>query len=158
MGRDIEVQWDSLFVRVLNPQTNQLMREHVVRKRGRHPMKESDRSPRTPLGVHHLLWRTQQAGSRSDFICRALHARQGQVAVRRIQGVLAMASKIGPCGGRSGVLGGSLEMGVYQYRFVRHYLEHCLPAPLSLQQVDALIRKLVEYRDLIEQKTQGAVP
>ena len=153
IGRDVKVQWDSLFVRVLNPKTDRLMREHVVQKRGGHRIKESDRSPRTPLGVHHLLWRTQQAGNHIGTFCRALHARQGQVAVRRIQGVLAMAKKFGPPAVDK-ACSVALEMGVYEYRFVRHYLEHCLSAPLSLQQVDPLIRKLVEYRDLIEQKTK----
>jgi len=45
-------------------------------------------------------------------------------------------------------------MRVHEYRFIRHYLEHCPPAPVSLQQVDPLIRNLLEYRELIQQKTQ----
>src|SRR6266478_1307163 len=48
----------------------------------------------------------------------------------------------------------ALEMRVHEYSFVKHYLQHCPPAPLSLQQVDPLIRNLLEYRDLIEQKTK----
>ena len=48
----------------------------------------------------------------------------------------------------------ALEMTVHQYRFVKHYLEHCSPIPLRLQQVDPLIRNLLEYRDLIQQKTK----
>jgi transposase len=153
IGRSVKVQWDSLFVRVLDPKTGQLLREHVVQKRGRHRIPEQDRSPRTPLRVHQLLWRTQQAGSHIGTFCRALHDRQGQGAVRRIQGVLALAKKLGtPAVDKACSV--ALEMGVHEYRFVRHYLEHCPPAPLSLQQVDPLIRKLVEYRDLIEQKTK----
>jgi DNA replication protein DnaC len=46
----------------------------------------------------------------------------------------------------------ALEMGVRQYRFVRRYLERT--PQLSLRHVDPLIRELVEYRDLINQKTQ----
>jgi hypothetical protein len=46
----------------------------------------------------------------------------------------------------------ALEMGVHQYRFVRRYLARCPQAPLSLHQVDPLIRKLVQYRDLINQR------
>jgi hypothetical protein len=45
-------------------------------------------------------------------------------------------------------------MGVQEYRFVRRYLERCPQAPLSLQQVDPLIRELVQYRDLIQTKTK----
>src|SRR5260370_1862565 len=154
IGRAVKVQWDSLFVRVLDPKTGQLLREHVVQKRERYRIPEQDRSPRTPLKVLQLLWRTQQAGAHIGSVYRTLHDRQTQPAVRRIQGVLAMAKKFGaPAGDKACSV--ALEMGVHQYQFVRHYLEHCPPAPLSLQQVDPLIRKLVEYRDLIEQKTKG---
>ena len=45
-------------------------------------------------------------------------------------------------------------MGVQEYRFVRRYLERRPQAPLSLQQVDPLIRELVHYRDLINHRTK----
>jgi hypothetical protein len=48
----------------------------------------------------------------------------------------------------------ALDMGVREYRFVRRYLERCPQAPLSLQQVDPLIRELVQYRDFINYKTK----
>lgn len=38
-------------------------------------------------------------------------------------------------------------------RFVRRYLERNSQLPLSLRQVDPLIRELTHYRDLIESKT-----
>jgi len=124
-----------------------------VQNPGRHRIPEQDRSPRTPPRVHQLLWRTQQAGAHIGTFCRALHDRQGQTSVRRIQGVLAMAKKYGtPTVDKACSV--ALEMGVHDYRFVRRYLEHSPAAPLSLQQVDPLIRKLVEYRDLIEHKTK----
>ena len=41
-----------------------------------------------------------------------------------------------------------------EYRFVRRYLERTPQAPLSLKQVDPLIRELTQYRDLIQQRTQ----
>jgi hypothetical protein len=53
---------------------------------------------------------------------------------------------------REGVL--TPVLGIYQYRFVRRYLERPPPMPLSLRQVDPLIRQLSLYRDLIEEKTK----
>ena len=153
IGRSVHVQWDSTFVRLLDPKTSKLMREHVRQRRGLHRIKEQDRSPRTPLRVHQLLWRTEQAGSHIGIFCRTLYQNQGQVAVRRIQGVLALAKKFGTAAVDKACTM-ALEMHVHQYRFVRHYLEHCPPAPVSLQQVDPLIRNLLEYRDLIQQKTK----
>ena len=37
IGRLVNVQWDDLFVRLLDPRTGQLLREHVRQKRGRLP-------------------------------------------------------------------------------------------------------------------------
>ena len=45
------------------------------------------------------------------------------------------------------------QWGVPTYRFLRRYLERRLPAPLTLRQVDPLIRQLTLYRDLIDRKT-----
>jgi hypothetical protein len=153
IGRSVNVQWDSLFVRLLDPKTGQLMREHLRQKRGQHGFDQRDRSPRTPLRVHQLLWRCERASPHIGTFCRALHQCQGPVAVRRIQGVLALAKKFGtPAVDKACAL--ALEMRVHQYSFLKHYLQHCPPAPLSLQQVDPLIRNLLEYRDLIQQKTK----
>jgi hypothetical protein len=46
-----------------------------------------------------------------------------------------------------------LEIGVSNYRFVRRYLERGPQMPLSLRQVDPLIRQLTLYRDFIENQT-----
>ena len=46
----------------------------------------------------------------------------------------------------------ALELRVPEYRFVRRYLERSPQAPLTLRQVDPLIRELVQYRDLIQQR------
>ena len=48
----------------------------------------------------------------------------------------------------------ALELGVYDYGFVRRYLERSSQPPISLRQVDPLIRQLELYRDLIEARTQ----
>ena len=48
----------------------------------------------------------------------------------------------------------ALELGVAEYRFVRRYLDRrSKPEPLSLRQVDPLIRELTRYRDIIDQRT-----
>jgi hypothetical protein len=47
----------------------------------------------------------------------------------------------------------ALEINVPTYRFLRKYLERRPPVPLTLRQVDPLIRQLTLYRDLIDRKT-----
>src|SRR3989441_1287453 len=95
IGRQVHVQWDGLQVRLLDPKTGQLLREHLRQKRGWHRIKEEDRSPRTPLSTTQLLGRAGRAGSHIGALCEAIHQRQGQVGVRRIQGVLSLAKRFG---------------------------------------------------------------
>jgi hypothetical protein len=47
----------------------------------------------------------------------------------------------------------ALELQVPTYHFLRRYLERRPPVPLTLRQVDPLIRQLTLYRDLIDQQT-----
>jgi hypothetical protein len=49
----------------------------------------------------------------------------------------------------------ALDIGVHDYRFVRRYLERRPQLPLTLHQVDPLIRELAQYRDLIHQRTKA---
>jgi len=57
IGRLVQVQWDELFVRILDPQNRQLLREHVRQKRGWYRIKEEDHPKHRPLRVSQLLWR-----------------------------------------------------------------------------------------------------
>jgi hypothetical protein len=86
-----------------------------------------------------------------------MYEEQGQIAVRRIQGVLSLAKKYGPAMVED-ACAMALEMGVGTYPFVRRYLERGPQLPLGLRQVDPLIRELTEYRDFIQSKTQENEP
>ena len=153
IGRRIRVQWDSLYVRLLDPATGQLLREHLRQRRGGHRIKDEDRPRQTPLGTLHVLCRAERAGAHIGALCQTMHSRQGDLAVRRILGVLSLAKKYGAAAVDE-ACAAALEMGVCEYRFVRRYLERKPPAPLSLRQIDPLIRQLTLYRDLIENRTQ----
>jgi hypothetical protein len=147
------VQWDAHQVRLLDPKTGQLLREHHRQVRGRHRIKNEDRPKHTPLGTQQLLCRADRAGSQIGALCRGMHGQQGQTAVRRIQGVLSLAKKYGAATVDE-ACAAALELGVCDYRFVRRYLERNPQLPLSLRQVDPLIRQLTLYRDFIQNKTQ----
>ena len=153
IGRVLRVQWDELYVRLLDPKTGQLLREHVRQKRGWYRIKEEDHPKRTPLRTSQLLWRAGRAGLHIGMLCDAIHRQQGEVGVRRILGVLSLAKKYGTAAVDE-ACATAQELGVQEYRFVRRYLERCPQAPLSLQQVDPLIRELVQYRDFINYKTK----
>ena len=152
IGRRVQVQWDSRHVRLLDPQNGQLLREHMHQKRGCHRIKDEDRSRKTPTGTQQLLYRADKAGSQIGALCRGMHQAQGEIAVRRIMGVLSLGKKYGVAR-VDDACSVALEVGVCDYPFVRRYLERNPQLPLSLRQVDPLIRQLTLYRDFIDNKT-----
>ena len=153
IGRDVKVQWNDFYVRLLDPNTGLLLREHPHQKPGVHRIQERDRTKRTPPTTQQLLWRTERAGPYIGQLCHTLHDRDGQLAVRRILGVLALAKKYGVAAAEE-ACAMALEMGMPEYRFLRRYLERGPQLSLTLRQIDPLIRELTQYRDLIEQRTK----
>jgi len=154
IGRHVQVQWDSHQVRLLDPLTGQLLREHLLQVRGRHRIKDEDRPKQTPLTTLQLLARADRAGAQIGALCRNMHQKDGETAVRRIMGVLSLVKKYGGATVED-ACAAALEVGVRaDYHFVRRYLERHPQLSLSLRQVDPLIRQLTWYRDFIEGKTK----
>jgi len=154
IGRHVQVQWDSHQVRLMDPHTGQLLREHLRQARGRHRIKDEDRPKQTPLTTLQLLSRADRAGAQIGALCRGMHQKDGQTAVRRILGVLSLVKKYGGATVED-ACATALEVGVRaDYHFVRRYLERHPQLSLSLRQVDPLIRQLTLYRDFIEAKTK----
>jgi hypothetical protein len=137
----------------MDPRTGQLLREHLRQQRGRHRIQEEDQPSRTPLSTEQLLLRAEVAGPHIGVLCQAMHRAEGPTAVRRILGVLALAKQYGIASTDDACAVG-LETGVCTYHFVRRYLERHPQLPLSLRQIDPLIRQLTQYRDLIENRTR----
>jgi transposase len=153
IGRRVQVQWDRHRVRLLNPITGELLREHLHQVRGARRVKEEDRPTQTPPGTVHLLLRAGRAGRNISTVCQGMHEREGEAAVRRILGMLSLAKRYGAARVDE-ASAAILEMGLCDYRQVRNYLEHQPQFPLSLRQVDPLIRQLTLYRDVIEKRTK----
>jgi len=77
--------------------------------------------------------------------------------MRSIQGVLQLVKQYGSVAADD-ACAAALELRVPEYRFVRRYLERRPKAPLTLRQVDPLIRELSQYRDLIQQRINFEEP
>ena len=151
IGRRVDVQWDDIHVRLLDPGTGQLLREHLRTRRGWHRIADDDRPAHTPPKTLALLAAAKRAGTAISTECDHIHQHEGAAGVRRILGVLSVASKHGPAIVEDAATA-ALELGVPTYRFLKRYLDRHPVAPLSLRQVDPLIRELT-YRDLIDRRT-----
>jgi len=151
IGRPVKVQWDQLHVRILHPNTNQLLREHLRQKRGGYRIEEEDHPKKMPLSTAQLLRRAAHAGTQTGKFCQLLYDRQGEISIRRILGVLSLMKKYGVPAVED-ACAVALDIGVHEYRFVRRYLERRPHPQMFLRQIDPLIRELTEYRDFINLK------
>lgn len=157
IGARLPVRWDERRVRLLDPRTGQLLVEHDRQRRGLHRLREDHRSKRTPMGLLEVLSRADLTGRHVGELCKTIHRREGDLGARRILGVLSLAKKVGSVA-LDDACAAALAGGAATYRFVRQYLERRRPAPLTLRQVDPLIRELTHYRDLVNQLAQKETP
>lgn len=155
IGRRVDVQWTDGIVRLLDPSTGQLLREHTRVPRGWHRIDDADRPARTPAKTLALLAAGQRVGPAVGAICDHIHAHDGVAGVRRLLGVLGLVKKHGPDVVEDAATA-AVDLGVPTYRFLRRYLDRRPHAPLTLRQVDPLIRQLSLYRDLIDRTTGDA--
>jgi transposase len=151
IGRRLLVQWDERTVRLLDPRTSELLREHRPMPRGRHGTHDDDRPKQTPSSTLVVLSSARRAGRNIGKVADAIHARDGELGVKRILGLLSLAKKRGSAT-VDAACAFALDAGVPTYRFVRRYLER-QPTP-PLRQIDPLIRDLTHYRDLIARMTK----
>ena len=91
IGRRVDVQWDDSHVRLLDPSTGQLLREHLRTRRGWHRIADDDRSARTPPKTLALLAAAKRAGPAISAVCDHIHRHEGAAGVRR--GVLSLAQE-----------------------------------------------------------------
>ena len=154
IGRTVRVQWDEQHVRLLDPKSGALLREHLVQDRGRHAMRAEDQPTRTPPQVAVLLARAHGIGLATGAIADAMYAESRTVGVRRVLGLCALAKKRGAVAVEAAAQV-ALDAGAPTYRFVRAYLERHHTVPVPLRQIDPLIRELTHYRDLVSRMTEG---
>lgn len=151
IGGTVHVRWDQRFVRILDPKTGTLLREHLRQLPGRFRIDPLDRSPKTPAGVQQLLHRARTAGRHVGALCEHIEQRRDQYGAREILGVLSLVKKHG-----FGLIDDccriALEADVPRLRTVRRLAARPQPGP-NLRQVDELIRDLSHYRNVIDRKT-----
>ncbi len=153
IGWRLLVQWNALHVRLIEPRSGTLLREHLRTIPGRYQIAPQDRPARTPQSTLKLLSRASHAGKAIGTLCAEILRREPDGAPRRILGVLALAKRYTPSVIES-ACAVALEAGVPTYRFVRSYVDHHPTPQLDLKQVDELIRPLTQYRDLVARLTQ----
>ena len=155
ISQRVAVHWNDFHVRVLDPRSGQLLREHLRTRRGHHRVADADRPTRTPAKTLALLDGARKAGPSIGALCEHIHRTEGVLAPRRILGVLALARKHGPAVTEDAAHF-ALEAGAPSYRFLRRYLERVKLHAVALKQIDPLIRQLTVYRDYIDRQAAAS--
>jgi hypothetical protein len=134
------------------------LREHLVQRRGGRRVLPEDRPKNTPQSTLHLLGQLTRAGHHVGALADQMRQRYGdEDVIRRLQGMRSLIKKYGAASVED-ASAAILELGLCDYRPLRRYLERRPTPPVSLAQIDPLIRQLTYYRDLIDQKTEGETP
>jgi transposase len=153
IGRDVHVRWDTRCVRVIDPQTGQLLREHLRTKDGFFRVDPKDRSPRTPPQIEQLLRRAHVAGKHVGALCVRIEQQRHQYGARQILGILSLVKKRG-FAAVDECCRIALEVDVANYRIVARLANRPRDEQDVLQQTHDLIRQLHHYRDVIRRKTE----
>jgi hypothetical protein len=83
-----------------------------------------------------------------------VYAQHGQLGVRRVLGLCDLVKRHGAVAvERAAQI--ALDAGASTYRAVKAYLDRNATPPITLRQIDPLIRDLNEYRDLVCRITKG---
>ncbi len=152
IGTKVAVHIGRLWIRIIDPKTHQLLREHAVTGKGQRRIVETDLPKQTPPKVLELVARIARFGPSCATFARAVENERGALAARTLFGVLDLAYRHGP---------ESLERACafavtaqsWRLRFLRVYLAHH-PAP-SLTSQHKIIPAIDTYSQHFAFLTQG---
>ena len=156
VGLAVQVQHDDSVVRIVDLASGKLLLEHPKEK-SKTPVTSLSSSTgasckaaikglsSSPAGL--LVQRGHQLGSHIGLLCAAIAANdEPEFAMRRLHALLRFVDRQGAA--RVDVAcAAAIDVGAPTYRCVRLWLEH--HPPVSLAQVDPLIRQLAAYRDVV---------
>jgi transposase len=96
VGTKVIVHIGRLWVRIIDPRTNQLLREHAVTGKGQRRIIEADLPKQTPPKILDLVARIGHFGPFCAIFARAVENERGVLAARTLFGVLDLARRYSP--------------------------------------------------------------
>ena len=122
-GTSVVVHAGRLWLRILDPNGRELVREHKITKRGSRRTAEADRPKQTPPTIEHLVERIARHGPAYGAFARAAVDEQGAVAARMLFGVLDLLRRYGPQSLEHACLVAA-QANSMRYRSLRAYLQY----------------------------------
>jgi transposase len=122
-GATVVVHVGRLWLRILDPYTQTLVREHELTQRGKRRTAEADRPRQTPPKIEHLIDKVARHGPACGVFARSAVDQYGATAARMLFGVLDLVRRYGPQAVEH-ACEVAAQANSLRYRFLRTYLQH----------------------------------
>ncbi len=122
-GTTVVVHVGRLWLRILDPYTQALAREHELTQRGQRRTNEADRPKQTPPTIEHLVEKIARHGPACGVFARSAVDEYGATAARMLFGVLDLVRRYGPQSVERACEVAAQARSL-RYRFLRTYLQH----------------------------------
>ena len=155
VGRKVPVHVGRLWLRVVDPTTQQCIREHpIALYRGQRRTNDADRPKQTPIKVEQLAARIGGAGPGCRAFADMLIEQRGAVALRALYGMLDLLRRY-EAAAVDGACAFAVSSGISSFKFLRTYLSHHA-TPLRLKAEHHIIAEVQTYAIHFNTLTQGA--
>jgi hypothetical protein len=122
-GTTVVVHVGRLWLRVIDPHTQTLVREHELTQRGKRRTHDADRPKQTPPKIEHLVEKIARHGPACGVFARSAVDEYGATAARILFGVLDLVRRYGPQSVEHACEVAAQARSL-RYRFLRTYLQH----------------------------------
>jgi transposase len=158
MNRTVIVHAGQLWIRIIDAQNKQCIREHTVARKGSRRTNDDDRPKQTPRAVHDLVNGIAVSGPSCAAFARTLVEENGAIAARSLYGLLSCIRKYGAAEVER-ACGIAVRVGAFRLRFVLRMLSLNVAAPSQeLTDKHPLIEAIATYRSHFTSITQGELP
>ena len=158
MNRTVIVHAGQLWIRIIDAQNKQCIREHTVARKGSRRANDDDRPKQTPRAVHDLVNGIAVSGPSCAAFARTLVEENGAIAARSLYGLLSCIRKYGAAEVER-ACGIAVRVGAFRLRFVLRMLSLNVAAPSQeLTDKHPLIEAIATYRSHFTSITQGELP
>jgi transposase len=147
LNRMVIVHLGNPWIRIIDAQSKQCIREHALTHKGSRRTNDADRPKQTPRIVHELVDAVAAAGPSCATFARTLVAENGAMAVRGLYGLLNYIRKHGAAEVER-VCAIAVRIGAFRLRFVRRLLAiNTVATSQELTDEHPLIEAIATYRD-----------
>ena len=154
-GRKVPVHVGRLWLRILDRETHECVREHTIALyKGQRRTHDADRPKQTPIKVEQLAARISGAGSGCRAFVNKLVEDRGATALRALYGMLDLLRRY-DAAAVDCACAFAVSSGISSFKFLRTYLSHHA-TPLKLKNEHRIIPEITTYADHFATLTQGA--